>query len=415
MHWIILTGEYPSQPGGVSDYSRLVARGLAQAGDRVTVFAPEGKIQTPLDDGVLVKRVPRLFDRSGLQLLATELEQLDQPARLLVQYVPQAFGYKSMNIGFCHWLYRRRELPMDVMFHEVAFPWRLYPLKHNLLAAAHRVMASLAARSADRVFVSVPAWQRVLPRQTKTGGTIQWLPVPANLTETAPDKALVADLRVRIAPNIGDYVIGHFGTYSTHSEVLSKLFTRLLWASPRYRLILVGRNGCEFANRLTSAYPELARRITTTGGLPAEQAAVFLTACDLLVQPYPDGISTRRGSVMAGLALGLPIVTAAGAQTEDIWQQSQAVLLAEENTVNSLHAAVERLLMTPHEREQIGRRGLALYHERFCLAQTIHQLRSVIAEHTASANPKCSWVRKSRDREGAVSQDLTTSSRSRLE
>ena len=27
-HWAILTGEYPPQPGGVSDYTRLVARGI---------------------------------------------------------------------------------------------------------------------------------------------------------------------------------------------------------------------------------------------------------------------------------------------------------------------------------------------------------------------------------------------------
>jgi hypothetical protein len=33
--WAILTGEYPPQAGGVSDYTRLVARGLAECGDRV--------------------------------------------------------------------------------------------------------------------------------------------------------------------------------------------------------------------------------------------------------------------------------------------------------------------------------------------------------------------------------------------
>ncbi len=38
--WQIVTGEYPPQPGGVSDYTRLVARGLAGAGDRVEVWAP---------------------------------------------------------------------------------------------------------------------------------------------------------------------------------------------------------------------------------------------------------------------------------------------------------------------------------------------------------------------------------------
>ena len=38
--WAILTGEYPPQAGGVSDYTRLVAEGLAAVGDEVAVYAP---------------------------------------------------------------------------------------------------------------------------------------------------------------------------------------------------------------------------------------------------------------------------------------------------------------------------------------------------------------------------------------
>ena len=38
--WAVLTGEYPPQPGGVADYTALVAGGLAAASDLVTVYAP---------------------------------------------------------------------------------------------------------------------------------------------------------------------------------------------------------------------------------------------------------------------------------------------------------------------------------------------------------------------------------------
>ena len=44
MQWHILTGEYPPQPGGVSDYTRMVAEGLAAAGDEVVVWAPQGQV-----------------------------------------------------------------------------------------------------------------------------------------------------------------------------------------------------------------------------------------------------------------------------------------------------------------------------------------------------------------------------------
>jgi len=36
----LITGEYPPQSGGVSDYSYLVATGLAKASEKVHVWAP---------------------------------------------------------------------------------------------------------------------------------------------------------------------------------------------------------------------------------------------------------------------------------------------------------------------------------------------------------------------------------------
>ena len=38
--WLILTGDYPPQLGDVSDYTRQIACGLAEAGDLVHVRQP---------------------------------------------------------------------------------------------------------------------------------------------------------------------------------------------------------------------------------------------------------------------------------------------------------------------------------------------------------------------------------------
>ena len=38
--WHILSGEYPPQPGGVSDYTAGLAEGLAKAGAEVHVWVP---------------------------------------------------------------------------------------------------------------------------------------------------------------------------------------------------------------------------------------------------------------------------------------------------------------------------------------------------------------------------------------
>ena len=50
--WAVLTGEYPPDPGGVSDYTRSVASALARAGDVVHVWTPQTEGAPPSDPGV---------------------------------------------------------------------------------------------------------------------------------------------------------------------------------------------------------------------------------------------------------------------------------------------------------------------------------------------------------------------------
>ena len=62
---MILTGEYPPQSGGVSDYTRLVVEGLAAVGDEVAVYArPQAIGPETATPGVQVFRLP---DRFGLR------------------------------------------------------------------------------------------------------------------------------------------------------------------------------------------------------------------------------------------------------------------------------------------------------------------------------------------------------------
>jgi hypothetical protein len=71
VHWQLITGEYPPEPGGVSDYTRLVACGLAEAGDHVDVWAPPYAEPGSSDAGVNVHRLSGRFDPRALAVLGT--------------------------------------------------------------------------------------------------------------------------------------------------------------------------------------------------------------------------------------------------------------------------------------------------------------------------------------------------------
>ena len=102
------------------------------------------------------------------------------PQRILVQYVPQAFGLRGANLPFCVWLRSRRRGSIWVMFHEVMFLAEGdRRLSHRALAAVNRWMATLAAGSAERTFVSIPGWRALLEARLPQGARVAWLPVPS--------------------------------------------------------------------------------------------------------------------------------------------------------------------------------------------------------------------------------------------
>lgn len=375
--WHILTGEYPPQPGGVSDYTRLVARGLAEAGDVVHVYAPPCDGATPLDVGVEVHRLPDNFGPRSLRVLSAMLKKSARPGRILVQYVPQAFGWRGMNLPFCFWLRAHRHDSIWVMFHEVYFPVsRKQSLTYNALGMVTRLMARLAARAAERIFVSIPAWEDLLRPLAAKQTPVCWLPIPSSIPVIA-DPAGTAEIRARFTHGNMARIIGHFGTYGKYmTETLMSLLPSLLSGKMERAALLLGRGGEAVRDGLLRQYPDLHGRVHATGAAGATDISLHLQACDVLLQPFVDGVSSRRTSLMAGLAHGLPIVTTTGFLTEALWAESCALRLSEVEDVEGIVSATESLLADEAESARMGRRAMELYRERFDVSHTVSTLRA---------------------------------------
>ena len=371
--WAILTGEYPPQPGGVSDYTRLVACGLAEAGDSVTVFAPIFNDAEIDDPGVRVHRLagfgPRTLRHLDRHLVGSK------PDCILVQYVPHAFGYKAMNWPFAAWLAVRagRIAPVWAMFHEVASPYSWPSPKHALLGAVTRLMARRIAGAAERVFVTIPAWGDLLKRLCPRMKPAEWSPVPCTFdADPSPESALSAR---RLFASHGEMLVGHFGTFGTLiTDMLAPALVEMLRLRADANVLLIGRGSKEFRERFVGSDPVWNSRVTAVGELPADAISAHLRACDLLVQPFPDGISSRRTSAMAGLANGLPIATNLGVLSEPLWA-SGAVSSVPSPDPAALGRLAVSLLADRPAREALGRFGLALYRETFAIEHTIARLR----------------------------------------
>ena len=155
--------------------------------------------------------------------------------------------------------------------------------------------------------------------------------------------------------------------------MLTATLTELAALAPDAAVLLVGRGSAEFAGRLVSARPELAGRVAASGGLSGADAAAHLKACDLLIQPFPDGVSSRRTSAMAGLACGLPVVTNLGPLSEPVWAGAVAAAPTPDPAAVARRAA--GLLADPPGRAALAARAAALYRDSFALAHTVAALR----------------------------------------
>lgn len=378
--WHLITGEYPPQRGGVSDYTASVAGALAAAGRRVHVWAPPLRSasgnKTP---GVEVHRLPDAFGEDALAELSKAMQDAEVPPTVLVQYVPQAFGAHGMNIGFCRWVQaqaRRRGADVRVMFHEPYHPFTAWPLQHNLLAAANRVMAVLLLSDIRVAYVSTRAWQRRLARYAPRTRRFVWLPIPSSIP-AATDTPRIEEWRKRFAPGADDRAVGHFGTFGTLvTRVLEPAVSLLLSSRDDVRVCLIGPGGAEFAARLCAERDDWKTRVSCTGPLAAEDVAASLKACDVVLQPYADGASGRRTTLMAALANGVPVVTNRGRATEDEWISDGAVELIPSLQPSPLRDGVTGLLDDDERRRRLGAAGADMYERRFALRHTVEALLS---------------------------------------
>lgn len=253
-----------------------------------------------------------------------------------------------MNVAFCRWLANRPE-PLEIMIHEPGLGFGEGGIRHDAVAAVHRFMTALLLRKAQHVWISIPAWDaRLRPWAFGRPIPFTWLPVPSNIPFSKTYTAC-------------SHPIGYFGQYDDRSRaVLGELLDRL-----DLPVFLLGRGAERVSHKNAMA----------AGDLSPEALSQAIQSCEILCHWYPDGVSTRRGTVMASLAHSRAVVTNEGKFTEPIWRKSGAVRLASDAA--GMAVQLDLLLSDPAATQAVAQAGNKLYSEQFALANTIRRLMAV--------------------------------------
>ena len=146
------------------------------------------------------------------------------------------------------------------------------------------------------------------------------------------------------------------------------------------RVLLLGHGSDTARQEMIARDPRFADRVHSPPvALPAAALSRHISACDVMLQPYPDGISSRRTSAMVALAHGRPDRDDGRRLTEPLWAEAGAVVLGPVDDPHALAAATATMLFDVTQREEIGRRAALLYDARFDVRHAVAALRWVNA------------------------------------
>jgi glycosyltransferase involved in cell wall biosynthesis len=169
-------------------------------------------------------------------------------------------------------------------------------------------------------------------------------------------------------------------------SVLDPILLKMAREMPGQALLLMGAGSQEFRKHLVDRHPAWEQDLHATGSLAPQDLSCHIAACDLLIQPYPDGVTTRRTSLMVGLSHGKPILTTSSNVTEPLWEQGAAVGLTPAGDAAAFVQLLSDLLRNPGERARMSLSALKLYRERFDISHTVAALRTSASGSIACAS-----------------------------
>ena len=118
----------------------------------------------------------------------------------------------------------------------------------------------------------------------------------------------------------------------------------------------------EYLSRVRRLVDELAltSHVTWSGHMAAEQVSAAFLSSHICVLPYRDGVSFRRGSLMAALAHGMPIVSTRPQVPIDALVHGENIWLVPPSDPDALAGAIARLADDQALSRRLGRRAKVL-------------------------------------------------------
>jgi len=369
--WII-TSALPPKLDGIGDYSALLSAELAKSAD-VTVVC--GSQNPDHISGVTVQTPYSALDPQTVKHILPCIAA-GKPDWVVLQYCPFGYGRWGLNLQLPIVMQAiRRHSPetrVALMVHEPYVPIDNY--KFAVFTTWQRWQLWQLGRNADIVFLSIEPWakkfQPWFPKKE-----VSCLAVGSNIPYVQTDRKAI---RRELGISEQTVVLGYFGTI--HPSRLTSWVRGALEAvirTGRDAVVLYVGPGCKIMDEVLAGLPHL-----NTGALPAYEVSRAFSAMDIHLSTFDDGISTRRGSFIAGIQHGLPTVGTFGRSTssELLAHNGAAFMLTDTQAEDRFYEMVCDLAGDTAKRKRMGLEASRLFEQEFAWNKIARKLTDRLAE-----------------------------------
>jgi glycosyltransferase involved in cell wall biosynthesis len=355
-HWVAVLGQRDVPTDGVEEYCGYLGAALSKHAIELSLI-----------------RVP--WAEVGWQKALTQLEQQIRPLRpawALIQYTALGWSRRGFPLRVIRMVraVKKTGARCALVFHDPA-PYPGQRLADGVRRAVQLYVMRRIARLGDFSVLTIPA-ERVpwLPRVVRNS---RFIPVGANLP--CPETVWQLHKNKPDIPTVAVFSIT--GGVPGQIEV-ARIAGALRVVSKeigRVRLLVFGRNADTDGKTLKDKLAGTQTEVVIQGLLKPEEIVEALGRSDALL--FVRGpISTRRGTALAGIACGLPVIAWKGPETAGPINEAGVVLLPE-NAGGEFGRALVQVLQ-----EEAYRRSLQERSER---AQTRYfSWEAIAAEYVAA-------------------------------
>lgn len=375
----LITGEFPPMEGGIGAFTAELAKAMAAEGHEVHILTHRrAKIARPRERsktmGEAIQRLGNTWEPQELPYafvhprfkrwnwkemsMIADISIRHDLDILNVQYQAAAFNMRNPAINF--FPYRVNPLAKSVTtFHDLRVPY-LFPKAGALRKrAVYRL-----AKGSHGTIVTNPANKHELEEQNVQMAHHAMIPIGSNIPAAHVNHLEIAENRKKLGLADGQILLGYFG-FLNPSKGASDLINLMEQLDERFHLAFIGGetgasdtfNNSYYLDSVRKEITEkgLEDRIHWTGFVSEKRVSAWLKTADMMVLPYQDGVSTRRGSLMAALSHGRPIVSTQAEYINPVLKDGDNMLLFSAGNIQAFKEKVMLLADNPELATQMGK------------------------------------------------------------